>query len=129
MPAERWSRAADQAKRAVLKVARRPPARSEAQNIGERFRQHSEHYFRFLGTPGVELAWVKRAEDSDRLVLRLVEWSGRAATAVVTLRPIVRTAHTSNFLEDPGEPLPVTSHTVRLALRPFEIATVIVETR
>jgi len=54
MPAERWSRAAEQAKRAVLKVARRPPARSEAQNIGERFRQHSEHYFRFLGTPGVE---------------------------------------------------------------------------
>jgi transposase len=54
MPAERWSRTADQAKRAVLKVARRPPARSEAQNIGERFRQHSEHYFRFLETPGIE---------------------------------------------------------------------------
>jgi len=54
MPAERWSRAAEQAKRAVLKVARRPPRRSEAQNIGERFRQHSEHYFRFLVTPGVE---------------------------------------------------------------------------
>jgi len=88
-----------------------------------------ETSFASVGTPGVELAWVKRAEDSDRLVLRLVEWSGRAATAVVTLRPIVRTAHTSNFLEDPGEPLPVTSHTVRLALRPFEIATVIVETR
>jgi transposase len=54
MPAERWSRATDRAKRAVLKVARRPPARSEAQNIGERFRQHSAHYFRFLATPGVE---------------------------------------------------------------------------
>jgi len=54
MPAERWSRAADRAKRAVLKVARRPPKRSEAQNIGERFRQHREHYFRFLATPGIE---------------------------------------------------------------------------
>ena len=54
MPAERWSRQADQAKRAVLKVARRPPGRSEAQNIGERFRHHSEHYFRFLTTPGIE---------------------------------------------------------------------------
>jgi len=53
-PAERWSREAEQAKRAVLKVARRPPARSEAQNISERFRQHREHYFRFLATPGVE---------------------------------------------------------------------------
>jgi len=85
--------------------------------------------FASVATPGVELTWVKRAEDSDRLVLRLVEWNGRATTAIVTLRPSIRTAHKSNFLEDPGEPLPVTPHTVRLALRPYEIATVVVETR
>jgi alpha-mannosidase len=85
--------------------------------------------FASVATPGVELSWVKRAEDSDRLVLRLVEWNGRATTAIVTLRPRIRTAHMSNFLEDPGEPLPVTPHTVRLALRPYEIATVVVETR
>jgi alpha-mannosidase len=85
--------------------------------------------FASLATPGVELTWLKRAEDSDRLVLRLVEWNGRADTAVVTLRPTIRSAHKSNFLEDPGEPLPVTPHTVRLALRPYEIATVVVETR
>ena len=54
MPANRWSREADRAKRAVLKVVRRPPGRGEAQNIGERFRKHSDHYFRFLATPGVE---------------------------------------------------------------------------
>jgi len=54
MPTERWKREADRAKRGVLKVARRPPRRSEAQNIAERFRQHAEHYFRFLETPGVE---------------------------------------------------------------------------
>ena len=53
-PAERWARAAERAKREVLKVARRPPARSEAQNIAKRFRQHAEHYFRLLETPGVE---------------------------------------------------------------------------
>ncbi len=77
---------------------------------------------------GVELTWVKRAEDSDALVLRLVEWNGRPATAIVTVRPVIRAAHRSNFLEDPGNPLPVTAHTVRVALRPFEIATVVVET-
>lgn len=54
MPANRWKRAAQRMKRDVLNVARRPPRRSEAQNIAERFRQHSEHYFRFLDTPGVE---------------------------------------------------------------------------
>jgi transposase len=54
MPAERWQRETEQAQRAVLKVARRPPCRSEAENIAQRFRRHAEHYFRFLETPGVE---------------------------------------------------------------------------
>ncbi|NQU24503.1 MAG: transposase [Candidatus Nealsonbacteria bacterium] len=36
-------------------MAKRPPWRSEANNIVERFRQHADHYFRFLKTPGVEL--------------------------------------------------------------------------
>ncbi len=54
MPTERWKREADRAKRGVLKVARRPPRRNEAQNIAQRFRQHGEHYFRFLEIPGVE---------------------------------------------------------------------------
>ena len=81
-----------------------------------------------VDAPNVELTWVKRAEDSDALVLRLVEWNGRPATATVTIRPAVRAAHKSNFLEDPGDALKVTAHTVRVALRPFEIATVVVET-
>ncbi len=85
--------------------------------------------FASVTTPGVELTWVKRAEDSERLVLRLVEWNGRPATATVTLRTPVRAAFKSNFLEDPGPRLPVTPHTVRIALRPYEIATVVVETR
>jgi transposase len=53
-PTKQWKHAAQRAKRNVLNVARRPPCRSEARNIAERFRQHSEHYFRFLDTPGVE---------------------------------------------------------------------------
>ncbi len=82
-----------------------------------------------LTGPGVELTWVKRAEDSDALVLRLVEWYGRPATAVVTLQPRIRAAHRSNFLEDPGEAVSATAHTLRIALRPYEIATVVVETQ
>jgi alpha-mannosidase len=84
--------------------------------------------FATVDAPGVELTWVKRAEDSDALVLRVVEWAGRPASATVTLRPAIRAAHRSNFLEDPGAPLPVTAHTVRVSLRPFEIATVVAET-
>jgi alpha-mannosidase len=84
--------------------------------------------FASVDAPGVELSWVKRAEDSDALVMRLVEWSGRPATATVSLRPAIRSAHASNFLEDPGAVLPTTAHTVRVRLRPYEIATVVVET-
>lgn len=51
---DRWTQAARNAKRDVLKIAKRPPCSSEAQNIANRFRKHSEHYFRFLDTPGVE---------------------------------------------------------------------------
>lgn len=54
IPDERWRREAERVERGVLKVARRPPRRSEAQNIAERFRQHAEHYFRFLKSPGIE---------------------------------------------------------------------------
>jgi alpha-mannosidase len=83
--------------------------------------------FASVDAPGVELTWVKRAEDSDALVLRLVEWYGRPATATVTLRSRIRSAHTSNFLEDPGAAVPATAHTLRVALKPYQIATVVVE--
>ncbi|TAN33817.1 alpha-mannosidase, partial [Patescibacteria group bacterium] len=76
---------------------------------------------------GVELAWVKRAEDSDALVLRLVEWHGRPATATVTLRVPIRSARRANLLEDAGEAVPVAGRTFRVALRPHEIATFLVE--
>lgn len=83
--------------------------------------------FASVDVPGVELSWVKRAEDSDALVLRLVEWSGRAETVTVTLRERIRAARRANLLEDPGEAIPATGRTFRLALRPYEIATVLVE--
>ena len=54
IPVDRWKRVAERAKRDVSSVVRRPPSRSEAQNIAKRFRDHAEHYFRFLGTQGVE---------------------------------------------------------------------------
>jgi alpha-mannosidase len=72
---------------------------------------------------------VKRAEDSDALVLRLVEWHGRATQATIVLgRPVTRVRR-ANLLEDPGEELPLSPdrRQVTLPLRPFEIATLLVE--
>lgn len=83
--------------------------------------------FASVDVPGVELTSVKRAEDSEALVLRFVEWDGRPATATVTLREPIRSARRANLLEDPGEVIPVTGRTFRIALRPYEIATILVE--
>ena len=54
MTAGRWERAAEQARHDVLQVTRRPPCRSEAQNIAKRFRKHGDYYFTFLDTAAVE---------------------------------------------------------------------------
>lgn len=54
MPVEKWQRQAERALKAVSQRARRAPARSEAQNIAERFREHGSYYFTFLKVPGVE---------------------------------------------------------------------------
>jgi alpha-mannosidase len=80
-----------------------------------------------VDAPNVELAAVKRAEDSDALVLRLVERHGQAATVTVTLRAPIRSARLANLLEDPGAPLQPSGSTLRLTLRPWEITTVLVE--
>jgi alpha-mannosidase len=83
--------------------------------------------FASVDVPGVELTAVKRAEDSEAIVLRLVEWNGQTQTATVTLREPVRSARRANLLEDAGDSLPVTGRTFRIALRAYEIATVLVE--
>jgi len=54
MPSEKWQLAAAKARRELLAVARREPARTEAQNIAKRFRDHGDAYFTFLDTPDIE---------------------------------------------------------------------------
>jgi alpha-mannosidase len=80
-----------------------------------------------VDVPDVEITWVKRAEDSDALVLRLVEWHGRPASATVTFQAPVRSARLANLLEDPGAALAPAGRQVRVTLRPWEIATLLVE--
>jgi alpha-mannosidase len=74
----------------------------------------------------VEVAWLKRAEDSDAWVLRLVEWHGRAAAVEARLGCRIGSARRANLLEDAGEPLPVDGDRFSVEVHPFEIATVLV---
>jgi alpha-mannosidase len=78
--------------------------------------------------PGnVQITWLKRAEDSERLVLRLVEWHGRATDAIVTTACRPARAWRANLLEDPLTALPIDDGRVLATLRPYEIATLLVE--
>jgi len=53
MTAERFRRALERERRALLRTAKRAPMRTEAQNLADRFRQHGDSYFRFITAPGV----------------------------------------------------------------------------
>ncbi len=75
----------------------------------------------------VEVTSLKLAEDSEDWVLRLVEWHGEATEVDVTVGCQVRGARRANLLEDPGEPVLSEGNTIRLSLRPHEIATLLVD--
>ena len=70
---------------------------------------------------GVDLAVLKKAEDSDDLVVRLVETRGRRATATLSARGAGRAVPVlANELAETGAPMALPA---KLAFRPFEIKT------
>ncbi len=78
---------------------------------------------------GLVLDTIKRAEDSEALVLRLYEPHGARGTAHVRLAFPFAAARRANLLEDPGEPLAVRDAVIEIPYRPFEVVTVLVEPR
>jgi alpha-mannosidase len=72
---------------------------------------------------GLVLDTVKRAEDSDALVLRLYEPHGGRGVARVRLGVPVSSARRANLLEEPTEEVDLAA----LGYRPHEVITVIVE--
>ena len=68
---------------------------------------------------------VKRAEDSDALVLRLYECHGARGTARLRVGVPLTAARRCNLLEDPGAELPISDGQIELAYRPHEIISVL----
>ncbi|GLQ56247.1 alpha-mannosidase [Devosia nitrariae] len=83
--------------------------------------------FASVDVPTVTIETVKKAEKSDALVLRVFEHANRRANPTIRFGMPVKSARLVNLMEEGGTPLEVEDNTVRLALRPFEIATVMVE--
>lgn len=72
---------------------------------------------------GLALDTIKRAEDSDAIVLRLYEPYGGRGTARV--RAPVSSARRTNLLEDDGDSLDVRGGEIAVPFRPHEVVTVI----
>jgi alpha-mannosidase len=77
----------------------------------------------------VVLTAVKKAEDSDALILRFYEWAGKASDVRIGVPAGATSAKLTNLLEQPEESsFPVTANgQFTLPIRPYEIQTVRVD--
>ena len=74
----------------------------------------------------VILEAVKKAEDSDTLILRLFESAGCNSIARVKLPKPAKSAMTVNMIEDPGDPIEINGDTIIIPMARHEIATIAV---
>ena len=81
-----------------------------------------------IAEPNVVLVGAKQAEESNALVLRLWEASGKATTAHVRV-PLLKASKATacNLVEEPAEPLEVRGGTIAVPIRASGLATVMVE--
>jgi alpha-mannosidase len=84
----------------------------------------------FVGIRGdnVVLTALKKAEDSDALLLRFYEWAGKTADVQISLPQAASSASFTNLMEQPeGQQLSVTNHQVTIPVHPYEIVSVRVD--
>ncbi|MDI3253877.1 MAG: glycoside hydrolase family 38 C-terminal domain-containing protein [Bacillota bacterium] len=81
-----------------------------------------EHSFLTVKPENVVLTAMKKAEDSDALVLHMYEWAGKQANVEVTVPSGAVSATETNLLEQPeGPSLSVTNGQVTVPIHPYEI--------
>jgi alpha-mannosidase len=81
---------------------------------------------RLVGSPGILLAALKRAQHGPDLVLRLQESFGEVGEAVVEGLPQGSRAHNATITEEVVDDIPVDEGHFRLQMRPWQVATVLV---
>ena len=74
-----------------------------------------------VDNPGVVLDTVKKAEDSDELILRFYESHGAHQEATLTIDGKIAKAARVNLLEEGDTPIRAGARSIKLKLRPFEI--------
>ena len=87
-----------------------------------------EHSFLSVKPENVVLTAMKKAEDSNALVLHMYEWAGKQANVEIALPPGATAATETNLMEQPqGSPLTVEGGHVTLPIHPYEILAVRVD--
>jgi alpha-mannosidase len=92
------------------------PLRAQATSLPAQ----SRSYFS-VDNPGVVLDTVKKAEDSDDLILRFYESHGAHQEATLTIDGSIVRAARVNLLEEGDTPIRSAANHIKLKLRPFEI--------
>ncbi len=73
----------------------------------------------------VILETVKQAEDGDGIILRLYECENARTKTVLRIPDTVKTAYSTNLLEEIEEELPVAEGKIALTIKPYEIKTIL----
>jgi alpha-mannosidase len=77
-----------------------------------------------LDNPNVIIEAVKKAEDSDAIIIRLYEAAHSTADVMLTLGMPVAFAEEVNLMEESIQPLTISDNQLALKLKPFEIKTI-----
>jgi alpha-mannosidase len=72
-------------------------------------------------TPGVVIDTVKKAEDSDALIVRVYEAHGGRGTTTLAFTAPIESAEEVNLLEEPIGPVDVIVDTLRFGLAPYQV--------
>ncbi len=84
----------------------------------------SHHSFASISAPNVILTAMKKAEDTDALVLHMYEYAGQSGDIKITLPPGATEAHISNLMEtEHGPSVPVAGDVATVPIHPYEILT------
>ena len=74
-----------------------------------------------LNVENVTLEAVKKCEDEDAYIVRMVEKTGASADVVCTLFKEIDRAFECNLLEREDSPVPAAGNTLAFTVKPFEI--------
>ena len=84
----------------------------------------SAHSYASVAAPNVILTAIKKAEDSDALILRMYEYAGKAGDIQVTVPPGATSASLTNLMEkENGTALPIHGNTLSVPIHAYEIVT------